>query len=78
MRMQSSWESGRVAFYLPIGTTSSKIKCVRSRYGRSLHHTKQISARAIDNGTHRTILVLGSYTVGNMVLNIALCKNFPQ
>jgi len=50
MRMQSSSESGRVAYCLPIGTTSSKAKCVWLRNGRSLQHpkAKQISARAID------------------------------
>jgi len=73
MRMQSSLESGRVAYCLPIGITSSKTKCVRLRNGRSLQHPKQISARAIVNATGRTILVLCI-----SVLAIALYKNFPQ
>jgi len=63
MRMQSSSESGRVASCLPLGTTSSKTKCVRLRNERSLQHPKQISARAIVEGTRKTILVLCSYTV---------------
>ena len=40
MRMQSSSQSGRVAYCLPIGITSSKTKCVRLRNGRSLQHPK--------------------------------------
>ena len=58
MRMQSSSVSGRVAYCLPIGISSSKTKCVRLRNGRSLQHPKQISARAIVDATGRTILVL--------------------
>jgi len=73
MRMQSLSESGRVASCLPIGTTSSKTKCVRSRNGRSLLHPKQISTTAIVGGTRRTIVV----TVC-AVIAIALCKIFPQ
>ena len=51
MQMQSSSESGRVAYCLPVGITSSKTKCVRLRNGRSLQHPKQISARAIVDAT---------------------------
>jgi len=40
MRMQTSSESGGVAYCLPIGITSSKTKCVRLRNGRSLQHPK--------------------------------------
>jgi len=47
--MQSSSESGRVAYCLPIGITSSKTKCVRLRNRRSLQHPKQISARIVDS-----------------------------
>ena len=63
MRMQSSSESGRVAYCLPIGITSSKTKCVWLRNGRSLQHPKQVSARAIVDATGRTILLLCSYIV---------------
>ena len=60
MRMQSSSESGRVASCLPIGTTSSKTNCVRSRNGRSVQHPKpkQIPAPATVEDTRRTIVVL--------------------
>ena len=34
MRMQALLESSRVASCIPIGTTSAKTKCVRSRNGR--------------------------------------------
>jgi len=78
MWMQSSSESGRVAYFLPIGTTSSKTKCVLLRNGRSLQHLKQISSRAIVEGTRRAILVLCSYIACNLVLAIALCENSPQ
>jgi len=51
MWMQSSSDSGRVAYCHPIGITSSKTKCVRVRNGvrngRSLQHPKQISDPAI-------------------------------
>ena len=76
--MQSSSESGRVAYCLPVGITSSKTKCVRLRNGRSLQHPKQISARVIVDATGRTILVLCSYIVCTRNCAIALYKNFPQ
>ena len=77
MRMQSSSESGRVAPCLHIGTTSLKTKCVRLRNERSFQHPKQISSRAIVDGTRRTILVV-HLRYCNPVLAIALCKNFPH
>ena len=66
MWMQSSSESGRVAYCLPIGITSSKTKCVRLGNGRSL---QQIIARAIVYVTGRTCVVHCLY---------ALYKNFSQ
>jgi len=45
MRMQSSSESGRVAYCLPIGITS-KTKCARLRSGRSLQHPKSLPGRS--------------------------------
>ena len=68
MRMQSSSVSGRVAYCLPIGISSSKTKCVRLRNGRSLQHPKQISARAIVDATGRTILVLCLVCTRNCVV----------
>jgi len=84
--MQSSSESGRVAYCLPIGISSSKSKCVRLSNGRSLQYPKQASARAIVDATGRTILVLYSQLrcirsciiLSCIILAIALCKNFPQ
>ena len=76
--MQPLLESGRVAYCLPIGTTSSKTKCMQSRNGQSLQHPKQVSARTIVEGTRSTILVLCSYIVCNLVLATALWKNFRQ
>ena len=73
MRMQYSSESGRVAYYLPIGITSSKTKCVRLRNGRSLQHPKQISARAIVDALEGQFLCCAL-----SVFAIALYKNFPQ
>jgi len=70
MRMQSSSESGRVAYCLPIGITSSKTKCVRLRNGLSLQRPKQISARAIVDGQFLCCAF--------SVLAITLYKNFPQ
>ena len=69
--MQSSSESVRVAYCLPIGITSSKTKCVRLRNGRSLQHPKQISAWAMPLEGQFLCCALS-------VLAIALYKSFPQ
>jgi len=74
MRMQSSSESGRVAYCLPIGITSSKTKCVRLRNGRSLFNTlnKSLPGRS-------SMPLEGQFLCCALsVLAIALYKNFPQ
>ena len=66
-----------VASRLPIGTTSSKTKCVRPKNGRSLQHPKQTFAPAIVEDIRRTIVVL-LLCVQLLVLTTALVENFPQ
>jgi len=77
MWMRSSSESDRVASCLPIGTTSSKTKCVRSRKGRSLQHL-QTNICPGDRRRHSKDNFCVVQLHCNLVLAIAVCKNFPQ
>jgi len=77
MRMRSSSESDRVAYCLPIGTTSSKTKCVRSRNGRSLQHLRTNLCPG-DGRRHSKDNFCVMQLHCNLVLAIAMCKNFPQ